>query len=92
MDRAKMDDETGITGIDTPKRDRRSGQRVAGFVCGILFGGLTMIAYFLKASPAEFYAANKMLLLLALFGCGVFGAFLGPDVMTKVGELLSWLA
>lgn len=75
-----------------PKRCKPIGQRFAGFILGMIFSGLVMLAYFLIASPSEFYAANKMILFLTLLGCGGFGALVGPNAMEKVGEWLSWLA
>jgi hypothetical protein len=77
---------------EEPKRRKQSGQRVAGFILGLIFGGLTILTYFLKASPSEFYATNKMILFLVLLGCGGFGALVGPGAMEKVGEWLSWIA
>jgi hypothetical protein len=74
------------------KSSKRSGQRFGGFILGMIFGGLTMLAYFLKASPSEFHAANKMILFLTLLGCGGIGALVGPNAMEKIGEWLSWLA
>ena len=76
---------------EKPKRSKRSGQRIGGFILGVIFGGLTILAYFLKASPSEFHAANKMILLFALLGCGGIGALVGPNAMEKIGEWLSWL-
>ena len=95
IDRINMNQEImnrEMKNPEDPKGSKRSGQRFAGFVLGMIFGGLTMLAYFLKTSPSEFYAANKMILFLTLLGCGGIGALVGPNAMEKVGEWLSWLA
>ena len=83
---------TEMKNPEEPKRRKRSGQRIAGFILGLIFGGLTILAYFLKASPSEFYAANRLIIFVVLVGCGVFGALIGPNAMEKAGEWLFWLA
>jgi hypothetical protein len=67
-----------------------NGRRVGGFILGIMFGGLLMLAYYLGASPSEFFAANKLTLILILIGCGIFGAIIGEKAMEKVAAWLSW--
>jgi len=67
-----------------------NGRRVGGFILGIIFGGLLMLAYFLRASPSEFFATNKLTLILILIGCGIFGAIIGEKAMEKVAAWLSW--
>lgn len=68
----------------------RNGGRFGGFVGGVIFGGLLMLVYFLGTSPSEFYDASKLILLLILLGCGIFGAIIGQKAMEKVAAWLSW--
>jgi hypothetical protein len=68
----------------------RNHGRFGGFVGGLIFGGLLMLAYFLGISPSEFHDASKLTLLLILLGCGIFGAIIGKKAMEKVAAWLSW--
>lgn len=61
-----------------------------GFILGIIFGCLPMLAYFMGASPSEFYSTSKVILLLILIGCGIFGAIVGEKAMEMVAAWLSW--
>jgi len=67
-----------------------STRRVGGFILGFIFGCLLMLAYFMGASPSEFYSTSKVILLLILIGCGIFGAIVGEKAMETVAAWLSW--
>ncbi|QSV45946.1 hypothetical protein [Geobacter benzoatilyticus] len=67
-----------------------SSRRVGGFILGFIFGCLLMLAYFMGASPSEYYSTSKGTLLLILIGCGIFGAIIGEKAMETVAAWLSW--
>lgn len=68
----------------------RGNRWFGGFVGGIIFGALLMVAYFLAVSPSEFHGTSKVTLLVILFACGAFGAIIGDKAMEKVAAWLSW--
>jgi hypothetical protein len=77
--------------LEKAENKKQRSRRFGGFIGGIIFGGLIMLSYFIKASLSEFYSADKLTLLLILLGCGSLGAVVGDEVVEKIGAWFSWL-